>query len=106
MNQLNSKYKTFWDLEFIARKGSIMPNSNISDRIIARVMFRNGYGISVVRGGHARIGNHKYHSDDTYEIAVLDSKGKLIYTTPITPDVIQDLTIEQVTEYMIKIQQL
>ena len=41
-----------------------------------------------------------------YEIAVLGKNGKLDYSTPITSDVEAGLTLEQVTEYMIKIQQL
>lgn len=107
MYQLNSIYKIFWDLKFIARDGINIPGvSYRSDTIHARLMFNNGYGISVVRGGIVTIGNTKIGSDDVYEIAVLDKDGKLDYSTPITEDVITDLTQDEVTEYMIKIQQL
>jgi hypothetical protein len=69
-------------------------------------MFDNGYGISVVRGGVLTIGGAKVGSNDIYEIAVLDEDEELTYTTPITEDVITDLTQDEVNEYMIKIQQL
>jgi hypothetical protein len=69
-------------------------------------MFDNGHGISVVRGGIVTIGDTKLGSDEVYEIAVLDADGRLDYSTPITEDVITDLTQDEVTEYMIKIQQL
>ena len=48
----------------------------------------------------------KMGSDDIYEIAVLDKSGELDYSTHITEDTIRDLTQDEVTEYMIKIQQL
>jgi len=42
----------------------------------------------------------------SYEIAVLGKNDKLDYSTPITDDVERGLTQDEVTEYMIKIQQL
>ena len=104
---MNSIYKTFWDLKFITRDGINIPGvSYRSDTIHARLMFDNGHGISVVRGGIVTIGDTKLGSDEVYEIAVLDADGRLDYSTPITEDVITDLTQDEVTEYMIKIQQL
>ena len=104
---MNSIYKTFWDLKFIVREGINIPNvSYRSDTIHARLMFDNRYGISVVRGGVLTIGGAKVGSNDVYEIAVLDEDKELTYTTPITEDVITNLTQDEVTEYMIKIQQL
>jgi len=104
---LNSIYKTFWDLKFIVKEGINIPSiSHRSDTIHARLMFDNGYGISVVRGGVLTIGGAKVGSNDIYEIAVLDEDEELTYTTPITEDVITDLTQDEVNEYMIKIQQL
>ena len=90
-------YKTFWDLKFIVREGINLTVSWRSNTIHARLMFNNGYGISVVRGVYNTI---------SYEIAVLGKNDKLDYSTPITNDVEASLTLEQVTEYMIKIQQL
>jgi hypothetical protein len=95
-------YKTFWDLQFNVQEGF----NKFSPRIQARITFDNEYGISVVRGGMLTIGGAKVGSDDIYEIAVLDKNGKLDYNTPITNDVEAGLTIDEVTEYMIKIQQL
>ena len=99
-------YKTFWDLQFIVREGNNLSSSSMSDSIHARLMFNNRHGISVVRGGIITINNAKIGSDDVYEVAVLDKYGKLDYSTPITDDVIRGLTQDEVTEYMIKIQQL
>lgn len=96
-NQLNLKYKTFWSLKFEV-KGD--PSFFVPQRIQAHMIFDNGYGVSVVRGGFL------YSSNETYEIAVLNKDGSLIYDTPITNDVIQHLSPDDVTEYMIKIQQL
>ena len=103
---MNSTYKTFWDLQFIVREGINLTVSYRSNTIHARLMFNNGYGISVVRGGVITIEDTKMGSDDIYEIAVLDKSGELDYSTYITEDTIRDLTQDEVTEYMIKIQQL
>jgi hypothetical protein len=64
-------------------------------------MFENGFGVSVVchtmsYGGKLGL----------YELAVLDKQGNLTYDTPITSDVIGYLTPEEVTNYLIKIQEL
>ena len=67
----------------------------------SHMIFDNGYGISVVRGPHS-YGGQK----GLYELAVLDSDGFITYETPITSDVIGYLKPEDVTKYMIEIQQL
>ena len=67
----------------------------------ARIMFDNGYGVSVI------IGPHTYGGEDgLYELAVLGSDGKLTYDTPVTDDVEGYLTEEGVTEFLKQIQLL
>ena len=96
-------YKTFWDLQFNVQEGF----NKFPPRIQARTTFDNEYGISVVRGSNSIIVEGSLlHNSVNYEIAVLGKNGKLDYSTPITSDVEAGLTLEQVTEYMIKIQQL
>jgi hypothetical protein len=68
--------------------------------ITARIEFDNGYGASVVKGDHSYGGR-----DGLYEVGVLDN-GLLTYFTPITDDVIGYLRPEDVTDVMVKIQQL
>ena len=87
--------KTFKDLEFNAHP------SGVEFGITARTQFPNGYGASVVKGEHTYGGR-----DGLFELAVLDSNGSLCYSTPITDDVIGYLRPEDVTDVMIKIQQL
>jgi hypothetical protein len=85
--------KTFNDLEFIK-----LPDMM---GLACRIQFENGFGASVVR--------HKYSyggEDGLYELAILDSTGKITYDTPITDDVIGYLTEEDVTELLAKIQLL
>jgi hypothetical protein len=85
--------KTFNDLEF---KQDIQRGLNA-----ARIMFDNGYGASVV------VGPYTYGGEDgLYELAVLDSDGKLCYDTPVTDDVEGYLTEEGVTEFLKQIQNL
>ena len=84
---------TFNDLEF---KQDMQRGLNA-----ARIMFDNGYGASVI------IGPHTYGGEDgLYELGVLGKNGKLTYDTPITEDVEGYLSEEQVTDLLIKIQQL
>lgn len=86
--------KTFKDLEFNSHPSGI-------GGIQARIQFDNGYGASVV------IGPYTYGSEDgLYELAVLDKDGRLTYETPVTDDVIGYLKEEDVTDLLIKIQQL
>jgi hypothetical protein len=85
--------KTFNDLEF---KQDIQRGLNA-----ARVMFDNGYGVSVI------IGPHTYGGEDgLYELGVLGKDGKLTYDTPVTDDVEGYLTEEGVTEFLKQIQNL
>jgi len=86
--------KTFNDLEF-------KPHPSGIGGIVSRIKFDNGYGASIVQGPHTYGGE-----DGLYELAVLNSNGDLIYDTPITSDVEGYLSEAQVTDLLIKIQQL
>jgi len=86
--------KTFNDLEF-------KPHPSGIGGIVSRIKFDNGYGASIVQGPHTYGGE-----DGLYELAVLNSNGDLIYDTPITNDVLGYLSETQVTDLLIKIQQL
>lgn len=86
--------KTFKHLEFNKKSD----NFDLGEQ--ARLFFDNGYGISVITG------HGGYSTEDKpYEIAVLFN-NELCYTTEITDDVIGWLTADEVSEIMIKIQQL
>ena len=67
----------------------------------AVVSFENGYQASIVLSPYSYGG-----PEGLYEIAVLDDKGELIYSTPITDDVIGYLTPEGVEEVLQKISEL
>lgn len=85
--------KTFKDLEF-------KPHS-FNNGVVSRTYFDNGYGVSVVKH------DYSYGGDKgLYELAVLNKDGDLVYDTPITEDVIGWLRPEDVTDVMIKVQQL
>jgi hypothetical protein len=86
------KYKTFHDLEFIPHE---------FQGIRSTIMFKNGYGASVVKTQFSYGG-----SDGLYELAILDNDGDICYDTPITQDVIGYLTEEEVTEILKQIQNL
>jgi hypothetical protein len=86
--------KTFKDLEFI-------PHSTGMGGVMSRIVFDNGYGASIVCTPHTYGGDK-----GLYEIAVLDTEGKLTYSTSVTDDVIGYLRPEDVTDVMEKIQQL
>lgn len=86
--------KTFKDLEF-------KPHTLHTDGVVSRIFFENGYGASVVRHEYSYGGK-----SGLYELAVLDSSGDLTYDTPITNDVLGYLSEQDVTEILIKIQQL
>jgi hypothetical protein len=83
--------KTFKDLEF-------KPHS-ISG-IQATMNFDNKYGVSVVCGS-------MFYSNgiDTYELGVL-YEGSLTYNTYITDDVLGGLSSNEVTNIMVKVQNL
>jgi hypothetical protein len=86
--------KTFKDLEFI-------PHSTGMGGVMSRIIFENGYGASIVCTPHTYGGDK-----GLYEIAVLDSEGMLTYDTPVTDDVIGYLSPDDVTDVLVKIQQL
>ena len=87
--------KTFEDLEFTQISEPFMTGKK------ARMMFKNGYGVSVVSHTHSYGGK-----DGLYELAVLDSEGSLTYSTEVTSDVLGYLTEENVTEHMIQVQNI
>jgi len=66
-----------------------------------RMVFENGYGVSVVSHTHSYGG-----SKGLFEIAVLGKDGDLTYDTPITNDVIGYLSREEVTGIMEQVQSL
>jgi hypothetical protein len=94
LNQiLGLDYKTFDDINFEKHEEL--------GGVVGRIVFENGYGTSVVchmmsYGGKLGL----------YELAVLDKDGELTYDTPITNDVVGHLTPEEVTNYLIQIQDL
>ena len=85
--------KTIEDLEFTQISEPFMTGKK------ARMMFKNGYGVSVVSHTHSYGGK-----DGLYELAVLDFDGNITYDTPITSDVLGYLTPDEVTEEMLKLQ--
>ena len=86
--------KQFKDLEFV-------PHAAGMGGVMSRIKFENGYGASVVKSEYTYGGK-----DGLYELAVLDSDGNLTYATSVTDDVIGYLRPEDVTDVMVKIQQL
>ena len=85
-------YKTFEDIDF---------QPNWAGGVAGKIMFENGYGASVIRTEHSYGG-----SRGLYELAVLDNDVKLTYDTPITDNVLGYLKPEEVTNYLIQIQDL
>lgn len=75
---------TFDDLEFGPREGL--------GGIQAQHTFPNGWGVSVIRGFGSYGGNA-----GLYELAVINKEGRLDYTTPVTDDVIGNLSEPDVT---------
>tara|TARA_B100000900_G_scaffold227662_1_gene193288 strand:- start:239 stop:502 length:264 start_codon:yes stop_codon:yes gene_type:complete len=63
--------------------------------------FENGYGASVVSHDVSYGGDR-----GLYEIAVLDSKGDLCYSTPITDDVVGYAGVQTVYETLDRIKSL
>jgi hypothetical protein len=86
--------KKFKDLEFIEL-------DQYMTGVAARIMFENGYGVSVVCHSFSYGGKN-----GLYELAVLDTDGEITYETDVTDDVIGHLTPEQVTETMSFVQAL
>lgn len=88
--------KTFKDLEF----------EQINDAPFmvgkkTRMHFDNGFGVSVVSHTYSYGGKR-----GLYEIAVLDKNGELTYDTPVTNDVIGNLSETGVTNVMREVQEL
>jgi len=88
--------KTFNDLQFKEH-----PKGAVYGGIISRIIFDNGYGATIVQGPHTYGG-----SDGLYELAVLGKNDEISYDTPVTGDVEGYLSEAQVTDLLIKIQQL
>ena len=89
----------FFDLVF--QRHANVPNGK---GIHARHFFPNGYGISVVKFP----GSYGYENG-LYEAAVLQGSiddYDLCYDTPITDDVLGDLTEEQIEVLLYKIENL
>jgi hypothetical protein len=84
-------FKTFEDINFMSHYGGVA----------GKIMFENGYGVSVIRHEHSYGGKN-----GLYELAVLDNDGKLTYDTPVTDGVIGYLSPKEVTDYLIQIQDL
>ena len=66
-----------------------------------KIKFPNGYGASIVRGPYTYGG-----PDGLYELAVLDTEGKLTYDTPVTGDVEGYLTEDNVMSLLKDISEL
>jgi hypothetical protein len=63
--------------------------------------FDNGYGASVIKHDMSYGGK-----SGLYELAVLDKDGSLCYNTPITEDVIGNLTMGEVDTLLVEISHL
>jgi hypothetical protein len=68
--------------------------------IVSRTKFDNGYEVSVVKSEYSYGGK-----DGLYELAIFKD-DEICYDTPITNDVLGYLSDKDVTEVLIKIQQL
>lgn len=91
IKEYNLNIKQIKDIEFKPFQGGVAGS----------IMFDNGYGVSIV--------SHKYSyggEKGLYELAILDSDGKLTYDTEITNDVLGYLTPVAVNKYMIMVQDL
>lgn len=86
--------KTFKDLNF-------NPHPNNMGGVQAIERFENGYGASIVCTPYTYGGK-----EGLYELAVFGNDGHITYDTPITNDVLGYLSEQDVTEVLIKIQQL
>lgn len=76
--------KEFKNLRFIKHPVNGFDN-------IAQCEFPNGYGLSVVNGEYACC------KKDTYEVGILHN-GELTYNTPLTDDVLPDVSPERIDE--------
>lgn len=92
--------KTFKDLKFEPH--------NVGNGLMARMLFDNGYGVSVVRFSIGAFGG-SYTDGDEWEVAVVkktEDGSTLCYDTPITQDVIGHQTDAEVTDIMRQVQEL
>ncbi len=87
--------KKFEDLDFIKLDDGFMKG------VKCRMMFENGFGVSVVSHTYSYGGK-----DGLFEVAVLDKDGDLTYNTPVTNDVIGYLNPDEVTDIMEEVQKL
>lgn len=78
-----------------------LPSNPLHGGIQYKAKFENGYGASIVRHSFS-YGNE----DGLWELAVIDRDGNLSYSTPITDDVLGNLTEDEVNETLIKIKNL
>lgn len=76
-------------------------NDTFMKGVKSRMMFENGYGVSVVSHTYSYGGR-----DGLFELAVLDKDGNLTYETPVTNDVLGYLSKHEVTEVMDEVQKL
>jgi len=88
--------KKFEDLEFEQIK-----DSPYQIGVKCKMVFENGYGVSVVSHTHSYGGKN-----GLFEIAVLGKDGDLTYDTPVTNDVIGYLDPEGVSDIMEQVQEL
>ena len=88
--------KKFEDLEF-----KKIEEDSHRIGVKCRMVFENGYGVSVVCHTHSYGGKN-----GLFEIAVLGKDGDLTYDTPVTSDVIGYLNPEEVTKIMEQVQEL
>jgi hypothetical protein len=61
-------------------------------------LFANGYGASVIRHEYSYGGQ-----EGKWEVAVLDSEGRLTYDTPVASDVVGHLTPDEVASMLDRI---
>jgi hypothetical protein len=87
--------KKFKDLDFIKLNDGFMKG------VQCRMMFENGYGVSVVSHTYSYGGK-----DNLFEVAILGKDGNLTYDTPVTNDVIGYLGPDDVTDVMKQVQEL
>jgi hypothetical protein len=65
------------------------------------VQFSNGYGASIVQGPHTYGGK-----EELYELAVFGKDGHITYSTPITDDVLEYLSEQEVEKTLLDIKNL
>jgi len=96
--------KTFKDLEFEqVNDAPFMVGKK------ARMHFDNGYGVSIVKHPFSYGGSSYTNNENEWEVAILfgnEKEWELTYNTPIANDVIGWLSEDEVTDIMIKVQEL